>query len=504
LQERLGQLLFEDRNQENDQRAENFLTVPADTKLEVIVRTGWVAYLKHWTGMDRAIAFTIIARFWSAVAGLLTILLIARFLSPSEQGYYYTFYSLVAVQIIFELGFSFVVLQLAAHERANLSFLPDGRLEGDTISHSRLASVLQKSVRWYSVAAVLMALVVLPNGLHFFLSNRPHGMDVAWKLPWILVVLAAALTFQIDPVFSFLEGCGFVSQVAHMRLRQAVFGSVLAWTAMLTRHGLFSPALMIIGQAAVGLSFLLTSPRRQMLVALLRYKVGPHFVAWRKEIWPFQWRIAISYLSSYFIFQLFAPVLFAYQGPIWAGRMGMSLNIVSAIGAIALAWMSTKASPFGSMVARAEFTQLDSVFFRTFFQSTTLLVACSVTFLVALLVASHNFPKLAMRMMPPWSLGLLLLTAVMNHLIFCWSFYLRAHKREPYLPLSVALASCVCVATILLGRLVGANAVVVGYCVCTGVLGLPWAAYIFVTKRREWHAVHVNESLVAEKGEECD
>jgi len=49
---------------------------------------------------------------------------IARFLTPSEQGYYYTFNSLVALQIVFELGFSFVILQLAAHERAQLSFLP--------------------------------------------------------------------------------------------------------------------------------------------------------------------------------------------------------------------------------------------------------------------------------------------------------------------------------------------------------------------------------------------
>ena len=35
--------------------------------------------------------------------------------------FYYTFGSLVAVQIIFELGFSFVILQLASHERASLS-----------------------------------------------------------------------------------------------------------------------------------------------------------------------------------------------------------------------------------------------------------------------------------------------------------------------------------------------------------------------------------------------
>jgi len=115
----------------------------------------YITRLKQLTGLDRAIAFTVMARFWASIAGVLTVLLIARFLTPSEQGYYYTFSSLVALQIVFELGFSFVVLQLAAHERACLTFLPDGQIEGNAIAHSRLASVLQKSVRWYSVAGLL-------------------------------------------------------------------------------------------------------------------------------------------------------------------------------------------------------------------------------------------------------------------------------------------------------------------------------------------------------------
>ncbi len=51
--------------------------------------------IRHWLrsvlGLDRAIAFTILARGWSSAAGLVTVALIARFLSPAEQGYYYTF-----------------------------------------------------------------------------------------------------------------------------------------------------------------------------------------------------------------------------------------------------------------------------------------------------------------------------------------------------------------------------------------------------------------------------
>src|ERR1017187_5170515 len=129
--------------------------VPETSRAQLSNVSPWQDKLKRWTGLDRAIAFTVLARFWSSFAGMVTVLLIARFLSPNEQGYYYTFFSLVALQIVFELGFSFVVLQLAAHERAQLTFLPDGRVEGNPVAHARLASVLQMSVRWYSIAGLL-------------------------------------------------------------------------------------------------------------------------------------------------------------------------------------------------------------------------------------------------------------------------------------------------------------------------------------------------------------
>src|SRR5271168_3122662 len=109
-------------------------------------------WIRHTLGLDRAIAFTVMARVWSSSAGIVTVALIARFLSPAEQGYYYTFGSLVALQIVFELGFSFVIQQMASHERAHLDVSPDGLITGAEKAHARLASILQKTVRWYTVA----------------------------------------------------------------------------------------------------------------------------------------------------------------------------------------------------------------------------------------------------------------------------------------------------------------------------------------------------------------
>ena len=216
-----------------------------------------VARVRHWMrkvlGVDRAVGFTVLARFWSSTAGIVTVALIARFLTPTEQGYYYTFGSLVALQIVFELGFSFVILQMASHERAELSISIDYEISGNPIAHARLASVLQKSVRWYSVAAVLMAATLVPAGFYFFSTHQPAGQTVSWHLAWSSAALMAALNFQIDPLLSFLEGCGYVPGVARLRFTQSVTGILLAWVALISHHGLFAPSMMLHGKASCSL-----------------------------------------------------------------------------------------------------------------------------------------------------------------------------------------------------------------------------------------------------------
>jgi uncharacterized membrane protein len=449
--------------------------------------SGYIARIKHWTGIDRAIAFTVLARCWSALAGVVTVLLIAHFLTPSEQGYYYTFFSLVALQVVFELGFTFVIIQMAAHERAPLSLTAEGLLIGGERAHSRLASVLQTSVRWYTVVAMLMLATVLPAGLHFFAAHGQPGMAEGWRAPWFALVVASAITFQLDPVCAFLEGCGYVSNIAHMRFLQALVGSVLAWTAMLTHHGLFSPAMLILGNAVVQIGYLSQRPLRRLLTGLLRRDVAGNVVSWRHEIWPFQWRIAVTWLSSYFTVQLINPVLFLFRGPVAAGRMGMSLSIANSIGTVGLAWMSTKAAPFGSLIARGETSVLDSLFSRTLLQSIALLSTACAGFFVCLSIGGRFLPHLAARVLPSWAFALLLVTTLLNHVFFSEALYLRAHKREPLLVQAVVVAVLMGISTCISARFWGASGITVGYFLFAGVLSVAWGTHTFVAKRREWY-----------------
>ena len=438
------------------------------------------------------------ARGWSAVSGLLTLTLIARFLSPAEQGFYYTFYPLVNLQIIFELGFSVVILQTASHEAAHLRISPAGDVSGPSLHHGRLASVLGKAVRWYAVAALGLMAVLIPAGRYFFKAHTTAGSaSIHWLAPWVLAAVATTVTFQIDPLFSFLEGCGQVSEVARARLAQAVTGSVLGWTALSLHHGLFAPGAMIAGQGIAGVVFLGT--RRGLLLPLLRRRLTApeEQISWNTDIWPFQWRMAVSWVCGYFTFQLFTPVLFAHWGPVEAGRMGMSLNIAGALSTVAIAWMNTKASPFGQMIARREFVELDRRFFSALVQSTGInLLGSAVVWVGALVLTLRQMP-LAHRLLGPLPFALLLVGSVANNVVSSEAMYLRAHKQEKFMVNSIVGAMYTAPMAWLLGSWFGASGIATGYFVGTMVIGLGLGTYTFQKYRRLWHGGGTASTSVA-------
>jgi len=444
--------------------------------------------LTRFVGLDAAIAFTVLARSWSALSGLLTLALIARFLSPTEQGYYYTFYPLVNLQIIFELGFSVVILQMASHEAVHLTLHRDGRVDGPARHAARLASTLGKALRWYSTAALLLLLVLLPAGEHFFATHTiaSHAV-VHWRGPWIVAAVATTFTFLLDPVFSFLEGCGYVPEVARARLAQAVTGSALGWSALALHHGLFAPGCIIGGQAVAGIAFLFT--RRGLLRTLLRLPVAAaDGISWRADIWPFQWRMAISWVCGYFTFQLFTPILFARWGPVEAGRMGMSLNIAGAISAVSIAWMNTKAAPFGQLIALRRFSELDRRFRQALTQSAAVNVFGALSVIAGALLLAHRGYPLAGRLLAPLPLAMLLAGSVGNNIVSAEAMYLRAHKQEKFMLNSIIGALYTAPMVWLLGRSHGAAGIAAGYLAGTLVIGLGFGTYTFQKYRRLWHA----------------
>jgi hypothetical protein len=465
-----------------------------------ISRNGILAKLTHAVGLDRAIFFTVLARGWSAIAAAITIALILKYLTPVEQGFYTVINPLVNVQIIFELGFSFVILQTASHESAHMRITRDGTVTGPDREFGRLASILQKALKWYTSAAVVLLIVLLTGGHYFFQQVSSHTpQHVDWVGPWTLAAIAASFTFQIDPVFSFLEGCGFVPDVARARLTQFVTGSILAIAALLTKHGLYAPGAMLLGQALAG--FYAVFSFRRLLLNVLRHKPGAHQAKFRTDIWPLQWRMAVSWVSGYLTIPLFAPMLahMGSWGPIEAGRMGVTISVSAKIGDVAMAWMNTKSAPFGRLVALRKFGELDRLFFKALLQSTGIGTLGAVAIWFAAVFFSRSgghWAHYATRFLSPLGLGLMLFGFIANTIVSSMAMYLRAHKEEKFMINSIIGTLYMLPVAWYFGHRLGGLGIAIGYAFGSLTIGLGYGTYTFLKWRKRWHGDSPADALV--------
>lgn len=462
---------------------------PAGVMVQVplgVARTsGLVRRFTHFAGIDRAVAYTVAGRMWALLSGLVSAFVIVAFLSPVQQGYWYTFGSILGLQVFFELGLTMVILQFAAHEKAHLEWNGGRLLEGSETAKRRLASLLRLALKWYAVAGVLTICLILPVGWLLF-SQKQVEENVAWQTPWLLLSVITAVSLFVSPIYAILEGCGRIREVAVFRTGQAIVGSLVVWLALALQINLYAVPLTSLATLTMGIAWLVVRYRGWFL-DLIGTDVEEAGIHWWSEVWPFQWKIAVSWLGGYFVFQLFTPILFANSGAVVAGQMGMSISLAGAVGAMAMAWINTKAPFFGGFVARGDWSALDRLFFRTLRQSFAAVVVGATGafgFVVMLRVAGLPVGE---RVLPLPALAVLLATTVVNQIVFSEAVYLRAHKQEPFMLLSVVNGASIGLATYVLGRLFGAMGMVVGSLVLTTVIGLGWGTWIFRKKRREWH-----------------
>ncbi|AIO68554.1 polysaccharide biosynthesis family protein [Burkholderia oklahomensis] len=438
--------------------------------------------LWHLGGIDLPVAVTLLARAWTIAGGLVTVLLIARCLSPELQGYYYTFNSLVAMQIFAELGLNTVLVQCVSHEMADMRIV-DGRIVGERCAKSRLRALLKFGLAWSGGAALVFISILLPVGWSFFKMAAPRAPDIA--LPWTLLVMLTGAALLLNGVLAFLEGCGQIGQVASMRLVQAVGASIGVWAMLGARLQLLSFAGGLAAGCLIIVACLYVRYRR-LIVDLLRPDGTAGAVHWRTEIWPLQWRIAVSWASGYLIFNLFNPLLFATQGAVAAGRFGMSLQILTAMNSAGMAWITTKVPQFCRLVARRERARLDVLFQRTLRQSLVFLATGSALAIVTVTLAQSHAPWLANRLVPATSFGVLCVVCLANHVVFAEAAYLRAHKQEPFMPVSVANGLTTALAALLLIPGFGLEGAVLAYAAGSVGVGLIGGTIVYARKKAEF------------------
>jgi O-antigen/teichoic acid export membrane protein len=436
--------------------------------------------------LDRVVGMAIAVRLWQFLAGPLTIWLIGSRFTDAEQGYFYTFSSLLATQSFFELGLQGVLVNLTSHEWARGT--PVSGTSGTSQEmefneqQTRLASLLRLTTRWYSICAVAFAAIIGPAG---FFMLRAHGSTGLWELPWCVLVPLTAIALWLAPLTSFLIGCNQVATVSKFRLCQAVIGNLAVWGAIASGAGLWTPVVAVLVQ--IGVEACLIGVRfRRLFVRLFRTKIIER-MEWKTEIWPLQWRIGIQSVAYWFGFQAFTPVMLHHYGEKAAGQMGMTWTILMAIQGVSMAWMQTRLPLFGQLIARREFAELDRHFRNVVAVSSAAIVSITLAYWGTVCILNDYKFALADRMLEPLPTALLCGGLIANHLATCAGTYVRAHNRDPFLLAATSSSLLMAVAVWSLGKWFGAVGVGSAYLGIVSLYLLPLHLVIWRNARQCWH-----------------
>ncbi len=441
-------------------------------------------------GIDGAIAFTILSRIIQAVGGIIILFFVAKCLTKVEQGYYYTFGSILAIQIFFELGLSNIIMQFVAHESANLNWENSKSFSGSIESSSRLASLLRFTIKWFVVIAVFLFFGLLITGYFFFNKYGKQNIDVIWQIPWVILSITTVLSLMISPILAFFDGLGRVKEVAKIRMIQQIVQLLFVLLFFSLGFKLFSAPIAAIIAFSIIPIWLFVGSKIKLLLFIWS-KLGEWRVNYRVEIFPLQWKIALSWISGFFIFQLFNPVLFATEGPIIAGQMGMTLTALNGVMAVSMSWISTKAPLFSVLIANKKYKELDTIFNKALTQS-LILNAIGLVFLFTIVfilrfweikIGGSNFAE---RFLPFIPMSFMMVPIFLNHIVFSWATYLRCHKKEPMLVQSVVMGLLCSLSTIIFGNYFGVIGITMGYLILN-IIGFFWTYFIFRNKKNDWH-----------------
>lgn len=435
--------------------------------------------ITRWTAIDAHVLATLVLRLWSLTAGAITVLLIPLCLSAREQGYYFTFASVLALQIFFDLGFNQVLVQFVGKHMSALKW-QGGFLVGDSITLQRLGLLVKGVTSAYRYLALAFALSVGGLGAYFF-DRFDQTPPSGWLISWLLLTLATAGNLYMSPQLAMAEGTGQVQQVARIRTIQSVVGYSLAWIGLGLGWGLM--AIPFIAAVNLAGTIYWAHARGRFLNTLVQSLPEPCLpeakIRWREDILPFQWRMAISWMSGYLIFQLFNPMLFAHHGPIDAGRVGLALALFNAVVTLAMSWINAKSPVFAQLLGNGQQAQARELFKKQFAISSAANFALCLT-LPALAWFGNTWHMPLVDRMPTMSvLACLAAVTISNQIVFGLAVYMRAHGREPLVWPSLVTGMATLGAVALTAR----DSILDTMMAYAGVqilICLPWVVSIFV------------------------
>lgn len=436
--------------------------------------------------IEKGVLSNIGLRVLQIFSQLILIFSISSKFSAVELGYYYVLNSYAGMSIFFELGMSAVIMQNAAHESAKL---PKGELLANTGGIlSKLSSLFHFICKWQVIAAFLFFIIIYSSSFFFFdVKKTLQNSDIHWHIPLLVLLLAISCSIVVNGIFSFLEGCLFVYEISIVRIIQNVSFIILFVTFILSNLGLLAYGLAQFLSIVVALIYLFRQKVFLVLKSIYMAKPSEAKFNWMKDIFPLQWRVALSSISGYFIFQIADLFAFKYQGPVLSGQLGFTMSLINGIVIVSSVWTSSRSPLFANLVANNKIEELQIIFRKTILSSVFTFIILAISFFLFKVIFIDYYKLIFVgRLLSNFAILFVLSYAMSNLIIFSIAAYCRSNKEEPFLAPSIFGAIWGVTTSYFVLKYFSTFSFCILLVLNNLLIGIPWAILIYKKMRAKY------------------
>lgn len=441
-------------------------------------------HIGKWYGMnirnffDKNIIFTFINYITKTLFYPFLTLCVPFFLNNNYQGYWYTFGSIGMLTVFADLGFTTIITQLSAHEYAYLK-IENRKLNGDQANIERLSSLFIFMLRWLIGIIVIASFIIYFVGVFTFSRQASH---IPWQTPWILYVLATLLNFGGELLLSFFEGCNQFYITQKIRATATIAYVLTTIVCLVNGYHLWALGIGILIKAMVYYGGLSLSFYNVLLQLIKNNHIKQ---SWLHEILGLLSKYALSWMAGYLASQLYNPLVFSMYGAAAAGKVGFSLSVVQAVYGMAAVWLTVAMPKLNICVEKHDWAYMDRLFRKNMLLTiiTYAIGAFGVIILLCFPVLGNILQE---KLLGFFEIGTLLLVEAFQTLVAGMAIYLRAHKAEPLLKISIFSGFLTAITTYLFLKFGNIHGVFLGY-LLSQILITPWEYRIFKHLKGEWH-----------------
>lgn len=449
-----------------------------------MIRSGIRHLVVNRLGINRAVTFIYLNIMMTALQGLISVYFIVTRLTSHQQGIWYTFTSLAAFAVLADLGFTNMISQYVSHIYAKLRY-ENGLIAGDGNKIDELFSLIRYSIRLFSLVIIAAVLLLIIAGSVFFGSETWQVMAA-----FSLFSLVGGVNLFVVLMQSIYQGFDKVAEIQTVLFKGTVVTTIAILFLLMLGLNIWSLAISK-GLGVAVMIFLLYKEAKYFWRQFLVHKIAGSY-SWFRVIVPVQGKYALSFVSSFLIFNLYVPVIYKSVGSVMAGKFGLSYTIVMAMYTFSIAWVTSRVPTFNILVANNQRKELGRLLRKSLVLTISFYLLGSIIILALLCLINH-YHLYEKRFLSVSLTALILLSQLQTAIFHPLIIYLRAHKDDPWFVVALIYGALTGMAIFIILPLYGLKWLLVGINSINWFVAAPCGALLFFHYRRKYEQGYAAE-----------